>query len=55
MHVRIYCSTADAGCSDYAWRAPPKKPRQIAAEEAVAGEMAKRPRIGSMLLFRARG
>jgi penicillin-insensitive murein endopeptidase len=54
MHVRIYCSTADAGCSDYAWRAPPKKPRQIAAEEAVAGEMAKRPRIGSMLHFRAR-
>lgn len=54
MHVRIYCSATDAGCSDYTWRTPPKKPRPIAAEEDIAAEMSERPRIGSMLHFRAR-
>jgi penicillin-insensitive murein endopeptidase len=54
MHVRVYCSPADAGCSDYASRKPPKKPRQTAAEEAIAGEMAARPRVGSMLILRPR-
>jgi hypothetical protein len=51
MHVRIYCSSADPACTDYASRKPPKKGRQTAAEEAIAGEMAERPRIGSMLTF----
>lgn len=54
MHVRIYCSTSDDTCSDYAWRMPPKKQRKTAAEEAIAGEMAERPRVGSMLHFRPR-
>lgn len=52
LHVRIYCSPSDASCTDYAWRKPPKKGRTIAAEEDIAGEMAARPRIGSMLHFR---
>jgi penicillin-insensitive murein endopeptidase len=51
MHVRIYCSPDDAGCSDYAWRKPPKKERRVAAEQAIAGELAQRPLVGSMLHF----
>lgn len=56
MHIRIYCSTTDAHCSDYAARRPPKKTRtagEIAAK-SVADELSARPRVGSALHFGAR-
>ncbi len=54
MHVRLFCAADDTGCSDYTARMPPKKPRKTAVEEAMAAEIARRPRIGSMLHFGTR-
>ncbi len=51
MHVRMFCSAADATCSDYSVRVAPKKARPTAAEAAIAAELARRPRVGSMLHF----
>jgi len=54
MHVRVFCSPSDVTCSDYARRAPPKKPPLLTAGQAIADEMAQRPRAASMLHFRPR-
>lgn len=54
LHVRLFCASTDAHCSDYARRTPAKKPPAVTAEAAIAAELARRPRAASMLHFRAR-
>jgi len=48
MHVRIFCSPSDPGCSDYARLTPAKKQRPAPGRE-VAERVAARPVVGSLL------
>jgi len=54
MHVRLFCAGDDPTCRDYAARQPAKKPRTLAAAQAIAAELTRRPRVGSMLRFGSR-
>jgi penicillin-insensitive murein endopeptidase len=54
LHVRMLCAADDLECSDYARRRPEKKPPALTSAQAIAAELARRPRAASMLHFRAR-